>query len=70
MSSQAGKVGISGKAGMSGQAGKSSMAGKLARCSVGLPRGGLNRKPISTSLSIWYLYNVAFSVEQNWFWNI
>jgi hypothetical protein len=54
MSSQAGKVGISGKAGMSGQAGKSGMAGKLAGCSVGLPRGGLNRKPISTSLSIWY----------------
>ena len=54
MSSQAGKVGISGKAGMSGQAGKSGMAGKLAHCSIGLPCGGLNRKPISTSLSIWY----------------
>ena len=54
MSSQAGKVGISGKAGMSSQAGKSGMTGKLARCSIGLPCGGLNRKPISTSLLIWY----------------
>jgi hypothetical protein len=66
-----GKVGISGKASMTGQAGKSGMAGKLARCSVRFrPARYLNRKPISTSLLIWYRNNVAFPVELNWFWNI
>ena len=64
-----GKVGISSKAGMSNQASKSGVAGKLARCSVGLPRWGLNWKPIAISFSSWYQNNVFFPVELNWFWN-